>query len=280
MNTSLTFNNMTSMTLNSCAESCATQGYRYAGVYIGVKCHCGKELIVCSKESCTSTNNNLRCGGDANQFCGSHNTITILDTDDATRQSFKHLGCYVDNPSARDLPHLALNSTSMTLQLCTDTCLSLGYRYAGIQEGNRCYCGQTFGKYGVFPAQQHGCGSFCAGDKMTICGDKNANTITDNGLLIRPNTAQILMHAVLTDAYMSQRTIQALQIDRRQGSTLREARSYCTRSCLGQQSCTAFNIRPSAAATSGYACELLRTAYWKKDSAKKEAGAIYWEMTQ
>jgi len=280
-NTSLTFNSIKNMTLNSCAESCSTQGYRYAGVYNGDKCHCGKELIVCSKESST-TNSNVRCAGDGNQFCGSLISITILDTDDAARQSFKHVGCYKDNAQARDLSFLALNSSTMTLQLCTTTCLSHDYRYAGVQEGNRCYCGQTFGKYGVFPADKQGCGSLCLGEKHIVCGDKNANTITDNGLWTNPSKklyGMVRRYYAPYVGYMSQNAFQTLPVNKAFDAIQRI--TFCRTSCFSKPACSSVNIRartPVNTTGTEYTCELLRTPYWKKGSMKNEADAEYWQI--
>lgn len=52
-----------------------------------------------------------------------------------------------------------------------------GYRYAGLQQGSLCYCGESYGSYGI----SNNCTVLCSGDNSTICGGESANSIFDNG---------------------------------------------------------------------------------------------------
>jgi hypothetical protein len=90
----------------------------------------------------------------------------------ATWTSSSYLGCYVDQPS-RDLPFLALTSSSMTVEVCLNACF--GYQYIGLQDGNQCFCGNTYGSYGVTASMN--CNTPCAGNTTEICGSSYTNSV-------------------------------------------------------------------------------------------------------
>ena len=68
----------------------------------------------------------------------------------------------------RDLPHNEHSSSEMTIQWCIRKCKEDGYRYAGLQRGDTCYCGHSFGKHGL--AVQETCKITCSGDNTQTCG--------------------------------------------------------------------------------------------------------------
>ncbi|CAH1776385.1 unnamed protein product, partial [Owenia fusiformis] len=90
------------------------------------------------------------------------------------KQISLHLGCYKDT-TERDLPHFAGSISTLTPQICIETCRDLneGYRYAGVQNGGQCFCGTSYGKNG----SSSGCNSQCQGDSTQICGGVWANDI-------------------------------------------------------------------------------------------------------
>jgi hypothetical protein len=92
------------------------------------------------------------------------------------------LGCYADNdkaPSAgtagRDLDGAITQSNSLTKAQCVTNCGSQGFGYAGLQFGQWCFCGQSYGKFGF----SSGCSMPCAGDPNEICGGSWANSVYD-----------------------------------------------------------------------------------------------------
>lgn len=86
------------------------------------------------------------------------------------KNSLQPIGCYSDNPNDRDLPYEPYIDAAdgMDPVLCTRHCFNKGYYYAGLQVPDQCYCGNTFGRYGVsadcntqcFPRQEFQCGGF------------------------------------------------------------------------------------------------------------------------
>jgi len=56
-------------------------------------------------------------------------------------------------------------------------CLCQGYKYAGIQNGWECWCGQSYGRYGASDE----CTASCAGDENILCGGGWANIVMATG---------------------------------------------------------------------------------------------------
>ena len=109
-----------------------------------------------------------------------------------------------ENDAQRDLNGKSTRITNMTGPLCRDACD--GYLYAGLQRGNRCYCGDEYGQHGTaepdvaetclggenvtvegrtacelangtYVAGRMACGSPCEGDSTSMCGGRGANSI-------------------------------------------------------------------------------------------------------
>ncbi|KAI0216769.1 hypothetical protein LSAT2_031272 [Lamellibrachia satsuma] len=84
-------------------------------------------------------------------------------------------GCYRDKDSDRDLPH-EVPVSDMNPDQCIQACRTANYAYAGVQAGTRCFCGDSFGKYGT--AQK--CDVRCAdmtSPLSTWCGGLGANFV-------------------------------------------------------------------------------------------------------
>ncbi|KAK4035257.1 hypothetical protein C8A01DRAFT_38277 [Parachaetomium inaequale] len=87
-------------------------------------------------------------------------------------------GCYVEDPS---LPILEQNMSpaggdaSLTIPKCKDSCYRRAYEFAGVQEGNQCWCGTYVG--GEWARNQTDCNIPCTGDNKTFCGGKGLLSI-------------------------------------------------------------------------------------------------------
>ncbi|KAK4118865.1 hypothetical protein N657DRAFT_650837 [Parathielavia appendiculata] len=96
---------------------------------------------------------------------GSSSTLAPSPTAWAAR------GCYVED--AR-LPLLDENvsgpggDATLTIGKCKDSCYHRAYPFAGVQEGNQCWCGTYVG--GEWARNQSDCSIPCSGDKTTFCG--------------------------------------------------------------------------------------------------------------
>lgn len=86
-------------------------------------------------------------------------------------------GCYNDNIDSLDLPHIPDEGKVRDLGSCIKLCQARGYKYAGIQAGGFCYCGDTFGKYGTSAL----CNSQCiVNNNITNwCGGTSQNNVYD-----------------------------------------------------------------------------------------------------
>ena len=111
-------------------------------------------------------------------------TATIVPPPTPTRefQGFKHLGCFKDGGSwfgteGRDLSGHRYMSRKMTVKLCVERCRSKGFRYAGTQWKDHCFCGNSYGNLG--PADN--CQMRCIGNPSDFCGGANANNVFEVG---------------------------------------------------------------------------------------------------
>ncbi|KAJ4416954.1 hypothetical protein N0V85_002071 [Neurospora sp. IMI 360204] len=98
---------------------------------------------------------------------------------------WKDLGCFVENPHA---PYVLQQNMSpaggdanLSIPKCNNSCYRRSYRYAGVKEGNQCWCGTYVG--GSLSRNQTDCNVPCSGDPTAICGGNgfiNAFMAQDN----------------------------------------------------------------------------------------------------
>ncbi|XP_072040001.1 uncharacterized protein [Amphiura filiformis] len=83
-----------------------------------------------------------------------------------------YLGCYRDDQQ-RVLPN-AMFDGEMSIKMCTNFCLSrtTTMRYAGVQNGNQCFCGVESSHYARLgmAAAENECDKACRGNPDEICG--------------------------------------------------------------------------------------------------------------
>jgi len=87
-------------------------------------------------------------------------------------------GCYIDSTSDRDLQVKPLSQNEgLTRAMCQETCASAGYRYAAMQNGNSCWCGdaEDVGSHGQAPDSD--CSTPCAGESSETCGAGSRNEV-------------------------------------------------------------------------------------------------------
>ncbi|KAI1406264.1 hypothetical protein F4819DRAFT_241634 [Hypoxylon fuscum] len=87
--------------------------------------------------------------------------------------SWTDMGCYVEDPA---LPILEENMSpeggdaALSIPKCENTCYLKAYVFAGVQEGNQCWCGSYEG--GEWASNQTDCNIPCTGDSKAFCGGK------------------------------------------------------------------------------------------------------------
>jgi len=91
----------------------------------------------------------------------------------------KDMGCYRDADD-RDLTYGPMTDNDITPDKCVQDCLSQGYHYAGVQHGNECFCGHSYGKHGQVEDRE--CDMPCSGADHLKCGGPWANRIYSTGL--------------------------------------------------------------------------------------------------
>jgi len=93
-------------------------------------------------------------------------TIPIQAT---TTNLWKYDHCQWD-PTLLTLTGYTFNSNSMTPDLCTSTCASKGFKYAGLRDKTYCGCSNILGGTG-YPIEKVHCQYWpCAGNNAIACG--------------------------------------------------------------------------------------------------------------
>ncbi|CAN9341766.1 unnamed protein product [Alternaria sp. RS040] len=86
--------------------------------------------------------------------------------------SWEALGCYAQNPNRPILEkNMNLNGdTSLSVPKCKNSCYRRAYPFAGVQEGNQCWCSSNVA--GEWTKNQTDCNIPCTGNKAEFCGGK------------------------------------------------------------------------------------------------------------
>ncbi|KFY34113.1 hypothetical protein V494_07045 [Pseudogymnoascus sp. VKM F-4513 (FW-928)] len=176
--------NSDALTESACASFCGTKGFKYAGVEYGVECYCGNTLAsaVSDEADCAMT-----CSGNADELCGGPDRLNVFESTATSPSTTKAPptntavavpgwtagGCYVDSVAARSLPQgmAVAGNAAMTTELCLEACQAAGYKIAGLEYANQCYCGNEFTAGGVpAPDGDAQCNMPCAGNAAEMCG--------------------------------------------------------------------------------------------------------------
>ena len=88
-----------------------------------------------------------------------------------------YLGCFNDPNNPFDLDGYLERSGSNTPQSCIQTCYNQGFAFAGVQYGQSCLCGNSYGNFGAADR----CNMPCTGDSSQVCGGYNANSVYATG---------------------------------------------------------------------------------------------------
>ncbi|UNI14601.1 (Methyl)glyoxal oxidase [Purpureocillium takamizusanense] len=171
------------LTLQSCAKTCADQGYTIAGAEYHTQCFCGKQIVNGGVKATSDTECNTPCGGDSSQNCGGPGRMSIISRGPPqvlqppapipNVGNWTYKGCYEDNVNQkRTFFWQNFFQDNMTPKACLDRCGDFGYMAAGMEYGKECYCGdpaniQTAGSTKVDDKQ---CNVPCSGNASAICG--------------------------------------------------------------------------------------------------------------
>ena len=164
-----------SMTPSMCKSGCLAFDYGYAGLKSGNTCNCGKTppaTMLVAASLCSS-----RCSGNSSLTCGAgfysdtyNVTAQIGGSGNGTESgsgALGYKGCYQDTP-ARGLNDYTWTNGKMTIDMCRTGCSYLNYTLAGLQNGNQCFCGNTWKAGSVLPDLS--CSQRCSGNSTQFCG--------------------------------------------------------------------------------------------------------------
>lgn len=102
-------------------------------------------------------------------------TSTSTSTSYPTPTAWLERGCYSDeNKDASVMNKLispAAGDAKLTVTACENTCSHQGYRFAGLENGNQCWCSQYVA--GEWAKDQQDCNMACSGDDKALCGGKD-----------------------------------------------------------------------------------------------------------
>ena len=93
-----------------------------------------------------------------------------------TGGSAAYIGCFKDT-SVFDLNGFLERSSRNTPEACIAACKARGFKFAGVQYGESCLCGNSYGRYGAAA----NCNMKCTGDPAQNCGGYSANAVYSTG---------------------------------------------------------------------------------------------------
>jgi hypothetical protein len=100
--------------------------------------------------------------------------------DNASAGEMKFLGCFKDSNNPFDLDGFLERSSRNTPESCVAKCRAKGFAFAGVQYGESCLCGNSFGKQGTSTA----CNIKCTGDSSKVCGGLYCNSVYGTGVVV------------------------------------------------------------------------------------------------
>ncbi|PAA81933.1 hypothetical protein BOX15_Mlig001653g2 [Macrostomum lignano] len=142
-------NNFTMMNQETCARACMDWSYKYFGLANGDRCYCGNEISGPAKLDKTYCNQQCK-NAEFGQKCGGHSAMEIFDLIvkvPETRQtsavfSAPSKGCYYWRSNEILLEYESTNNfTMMNQETCARACMKWSYKYFGLANGDRCFCG-------------------------------------------------------------------------------------------------------------------------------------------
>ncbi|EWG40963.1 hypothetical protein FVEG_03171 [Fusarium verticillioides 7600] len=170
------------MTLESCASFC--NGYTYFGTENSRECYCGNQLNFGSYQAFNQKDCSASCAGDKTDYCGGTLRLqlykagakTTTPSVDQGNKNFTSYSCVSEPFLGRLLPQLVMSDgNSMTIDACLEKCWM--YKYAGVENGRECWCGNNINWQGLLPSFGQGknvsmtdCNISCPGNNLAYCG--------------------------------------------------------------------------------------------------------------
>ncbi|EMT63145.1 WSC domain-containing protein 2 [Fusarium odoratissimum] len=171
------------MTLENCANFCS--GFTYFGTENSRECYCGNQLNFGSIQALNQKDCSATCAGDKTDYCGGTLRLqlykagaktTTTPSVDQGNKNFTSYSCVSEPFLGRLLPQLVMSDgNSMTIDTCLEKCWM--YKYAGVENGRECWCGNNINWQGLLPTFGQGknvsmtdCNIGCPGNNLAYCG--------------------------------------------------------------------------------------------------------------
>lgn len=114
---------------------------------------------------------------------------------------WNYVDCFTDlvnSNGARTLSAASTSNATQSIEACQAFCTAGGYRYAGLEYAQECYCQNAI--LPLAKKAQSTCVMTCAGNRTEICGGPNAISIYNNTLAVLPPSATVTPGAGPTPA--------------------------------------------------------------------------------
>lgn len=121
----------------------------------------------------------MPCNGDSSEMCGGSSRLSVYTNTayvapkivTTIQTSMEYQGCFMEAVDARAMNAYSFTSTtSMTVELCVNTCLGKGYGYAGVEYGSECYCSNVLPATAPMPDTDCAV-MLCPGNKEEWCSN-------------------------------------------------------------------------------------------------------------
>ncbi|KAI8810016.1 WSC domain-containing protein [Cladochytrium replicatum] len=167
----------TTMSVESCIQTCSDRDYIYAAVQDNDECYCDSYIRgnygTAPESECSSV-----CTGSVFEYCGGvwrnqlyTNTAVAIKKANLP-SAWNYQGCYVDQaPPNRALSaYNFVNTGAMNITYCINECSQRGYSFAGVQYQNECWCDHSFHGSPALTAESE-CSHYpCPGSHNDFCG--------------------------------------------------------------------------------------------------------------
>ncbi|BES92733.1 bacteria Hypothetical protein protein [Nesidiocoris tenuis] len=182
------------LTPEYCVGYCYRKGLRFAGMAHGSLCFCGNQLEPNNRVSDRQCD--VPCSGDSKLKCGGTQMITMYHTEISDQsEEGKLLGCFEDNGNLRVLSGLQITfKETNTPRLCLNVCLQLGFKFAGVQYGVECFCGNR-PPMAESERSESECSLPCPGDRLKMCGGGWRLLVFNTGKNTSIKPASVLLNA-------------------------------------------------------------------------------------
>ncbi|KAI9774328.1 MAG: hypothetical protein M1840_004222 [Geoglossum simile] len=119
--------------------------------------------------------------------------------------NFTYAACYVEPTGGRALPKLVLAQDTLTVEICLQACFM--YKYAGVEYGRECWCGDNLNANSVPAIAEAQCNVLCKGNQLEYCGAGSRLNLYINKSSATPSTSSSSVASTTVTATSSTTTV-------------------------------------------------------------------------